>query len=229
MTLSTPVALSAQGSILGQHTVNVRLKPSPIRDVLAALSTRSKAIAKMPDEKRPADEGRAWDVVGVEKLDGIIIAIDFVETPVEQLVTQVLGCVGFAYTEVEDRIVIDRAEGALPRERCTSVTRYAQLDDNPSTSMAATKFSFHSESISAFDFIQVFSREMQRNVAVAYTDIDPMKKLKLRVSVADMPTDDVMTSLFDCIGWKLDKVGGAYFGSRPALSMPGTCKEFGVL
>jgi hypothetical protein len=38
-----------------------------------------------------------------------------------------------------------------------------------------------------------------------------------------------MTSLFGCIGWKLDEVGGAYFGSRPALSIPGTCKEFGVL
>ena len=60
--LSLTVSVRAQDSLLGQHKINLELKPLPAAEVLHILSFRSKTVAQQAE---PAtDAGRAWEVEG---------------------------------------------------------------------------------------------------------------------------------------------------------------------
>ncbi|HEY7638538.1 MAG TPA: hypothetical protein VH814_02350 [Steroidobacteraceae bacterium] len=104
-TLAVTLPLHAQDSILGQHKIDLRLKPLPVADVLNILSVRSKSVGRVTEQT--AEWGRPWTVEGVDQLAGIVVTVDFVATPVHEVVDETLGCIGYAYAERADRIVIE--------------------------------------------------------------------------------------------------------------------------
>jgi hypothetical protein len=228
--MSSP-SVRAQDSVLGQHTVNLRLKQIPVGEVLKILSGRSKAVAKQPDGVRPTDEGRPWEIDGADKLDGIFVGVNFVETPVEQMVKQLLGCVGFSYVEQGERITIEKSALMLPADQCTSVTRAlppgaASADV---TSASTRKFSFQFESISAHEFVMNFSNEAKQNVTGPFDDIQSLKDIKLRVKVVDMQEEDVLKNALGCIGWKSEKTRMGYVISKSDNPIPRECSGFSIL
>jgi hypothetical protein len=101
---SLSATLHAQDSLLGQHKIDLELKPLPAAEVLNILSLRSKAAAHSATPQ--GDVGRPWEVIGAEQLAGILVAVDFVLTPVQQVVAEMLGCIGFTYTESGQNVVV---------------------------------------------------------------------------------------------------------------------------
>lgn len=230
LVISAPQAVQAQRSALGYHTINLRLKPSPVADVLSILSARSKVTAKLPEGQR-LDEGRAWEVDGADKLDGIVVAVNFVETPVEQLVTQLLGCVGYGYSEVGDRISIEKISETLPVEQCKSVTQVALAEGAVVSSRPSIErqYSFQLESISALDFIKSFSNDTRQNVLIPYEKVDSLKNIKVSVNLADMAETEVLKNFLECIGWKYERTNAGYIASESAESRLRECHGFRIL
>jgi hypothetical protein len=221
----------AKNSVLGQHTLNLQLKPTPVGEVLKLLSGRSKAVAKLPEGLRPADEGRPWEVDGADKLGGIVVAVNFVETPVEQLVAQLLGCVGFGYVESGDRIAIEKSAQTIPAEQCTSVSRVSPPPSASATSASysARMHSFDFEAIPALDFIERFSNEATKGIVVPSGQTEYLKNITLRVKVVDMPEDDVLRNMFGCIGWTFDNTRMAYVAFKSDARVQRECRGFSVL
>ena len=221
-------SVQAQDSLLGNHKIDLRLRPLPVGEVLDLLSVRSKSAMHSAD--RPADAGRAWEVAGAEQLAGIVVKVDFVATPVSQVVAETLGCVGFAYKEQGNRIVIEKAAQALPADRCRSVSRVSSSAIASSQTRPAPdkKYSWQLASISADEFMTTFSRESGQNIVVPATQNELLHRIKLRVQVSDMSEAEVLQNLFGCIGWNYQQTSAgisAFRGARPAAD----CRGFTVL
>lgn len=228
--LSLSSSLCAQDTLLGRHTINLSLKPLPAGEVIKLLSLRSKTVARLAEP--PADEGRPWEVDGAELLESTVIAVNFTETPVHQVVAETLGCIGFAYTEHGDRIVIERAAQTLPADRCRSVSRVsaAAAASGHKEPSPKKKYSWHLASISALEFIKAFSQETGQNIVVPFAQTKLLQNITLRVYVTDMPETEVLQNLLGCIGWKQEKTSGglSVFKAEGALS-PSECRGFAVL
>jgi hypothetical protein len=221
-------AAQAQDSLLGQHQINLKLKPLPAAEVLNVLSVRSKAAAHSAD--RPADAGRAWEVAGAEQLAGIVVQVDFVGTPVSQVVAETLGCIGFAYREQGDRIVIEKAAQTLPADRCRSVSRMSASSIAASQAKPApdSRYSWQFASISAAEFLSTFSRETGQNIVVPATQNELLHNIKLRVNISELSAAEVLQNLFGCIGWNYEQTSAgisAFKGAQPATE----CRGFTVL
>lgn len=228
--LSLTFSLRAQNGLLGQHKINLDLKPLPAAEVLNILSVRSKTVAQQAQPA--ADAGRAWEVEGAEQLAGIIVKVDFVETPVSQVIAETLGCIGFAFTERGNRIVIARAARALPVERCGSVSRISTVAVASDQTQAAPEkaYAWQFAATSALEFIKTFSRASGRNIVWPYAQTELLQAIKLRVDVANMPEAEVLRNLFGCIGWEYQETGSniAAFKADAALP-PSECRGFIVL
>lgn len=228
--LSPASSLRAQATLLGQHKINLKLKPLPAAEVLNVLSLRSKSVAQRAEP--PADEGRAWEVDGAEQLAGIVVAVDFAATPVPQVVAETLGCIGFAYTERDDRIVIERAVRALPADRCRSVSRVSQsaLATGQTQPAAQQKYSWQLASISALEFIKSFSSESRQNIVWPYTQTELLRNIELRVNIAGMSQAEVLKNLFGCIGWQYEQTSAGISAFKADGALPATdCHGFTVL
>ena len=221
-------AAQAQDSLLGDHKINLKLKPLPAAEVLDLLSVRSNSAAHSAD--RPADAGRPWEVAGAERLAGIVVQVDFVATPVSQVVAEILGCIGFAYQEQGNRIVIEKAAQALPADRCRSVSRVQASASASSQAKPAPdkKYSWQFAAISAAEFMSTFSRESGQNIVVPATHNALLQDLKLRVNVAEMSAAEVLQNLFGCIGWNYRQTSAAIIAFRGAPPA-GECRGFTVL
>lgn len=220
-------AAPAQDSLLGHHKINLKLKAMPAAEVINVLSVRSKSAVHSAD--RPADAGRAWAVEGAEQLAGIVVQVDFVATPVSQVVAATLGCIGFGYTEHSNRIVIVKAAQALPADRCRSVSRVPASAVATQTKPAPDrKYSWQFAAISAAEFMSTFSRESGQNIVVPATQNELLRNIKLRVDVSDMSAHEVLQNLFGCIGWNYEQTSAgisAFKGVPPAIA----CRGFTVL
>ena len=225
---SLAATLHAQDSLLGQHKIDIRLKPLPAADVLNVLSLRSKAAAHSAAPQ--GDVGRPWEVAGAEQLAGIVVAVDFLQTPVQQVVAEILGCIGFGYTEQGNRIVVEKAAQALPADRCRSVSRISGSAGAHAEPAPEKLYSWQFASKSALEFVEIFSRESGQNVVVPYTRTEQLRNIRLRVDVADMTADQVLQNLFGCIGWKYERTGTdiAAFEARD-VSPATQCHGFTVL
>jgi hypothetical protein len=228
--LSLALSLQAQDSLLGHHTINLQLKPLPAAEVLNVLSARSKMIARLAHP--PTDEGRAWEVDGAEQLEGLVVAVNFVETPVPQVIGETLGCIGFAYQERADRIVIEKAAQALPAARCRSVSRMSAsaVASSQTEALPAKTYSWQLASTSALELIDRFSRESGRNIMLPFTQIGLLRNIQLRVNVSRMPEAEVLQNLFGCIGWQYEQTSAGISASKPEAAPPATqCRGFTVL
>jgi hypothetical protein len=114
--LALTSSVQAEDGLLGRHKIDLRLKSLPATEVLNLLSVRSKAVGQLPESV--ADRGRPWLIEGADKLDGIVVVVNFSATPVQQVVAEILGCIGFGYTEHGDRIVIEQQAHTLPPDQC---------------------------------------------------------------------------------------------------------------
>ena len=226
---SLPLSLRAQDSLLGHHKINLELKPLPAAEVLTLLSLRSKSAAHSAD--RPADAGRAWEVAGAEQLEGIVVKVDFVATPVSQVVAEILGCIGFAYEERVNRIVIEKAAQRLPADRCRSVSLVsasAIASGGQAKAALGEKYSWQFASISALEFISIFARQSGQNIVVPATQQELLRDVKLRVNISDMSAAEVVKDLFGCIAWDYQQTsaGISAFKGAPRAS---ECRGFTVL
>jgi hypothetical protein len=223
-------AAQAQDSLLGHHKINLELKPLPAAEVLNVLSVRSKSIAQLPQP--PTDEGRAWEVEGAEQLEGIAIKVDFAQTPVPQVIAETLGCIGFAYREAGNRIVIEKAARALPADRCSSVSRVspAAVASSHVESLPGKAYSWQFPAVSALDFIRTFSQQSGRNIVWPYPQTELLRNIQLRVNVANMTEAEVLTNLFGCIGWQFEQTHEVISAFKPSSVPPPTqCRGFTVL
>jgi hypothetical protein len=228
--LSLTLPLRAQDTLLGQHKINLRLKPLPAAEVLNALSVRSKAVAGARQQQ--ADQGHPWEVAGAEQLEGIVVAVEFVETPVQQVVAEILGCIGFAYTEQGNHIVIEKAARALPADRCRSVSRAAAraLAGVRTATSPEKNHSWQFAAISALEFIETLSSASQRPIVVPFTQTGLLRNIKLRVNVSNMPEAEVLKNLFGCIGWKYEQTGAGISAFAAETAPPhAECHGFTVL
>ena len=228
--LSLTSSLRAQDSLLGEHKINLQLKPLPAAEVLNILSVRSKAVAQQAEPSK--DTGRAWEVDGADQLEGIVVKVDFAETPVSQVIATMLGCIGFAFTEQGNRIVIARAARALPAERCGSVSRISTNAVARDQRQAAPEraYSWQFATTSALDFIKTFSAASGRNIIWPYTQTELLQTIKLRVNVSNMPETEVLQNLFGCIGWKYQQTGADISAFKADAALPPTeCRGFIVL
>lgn len=228
--ISLTQALRAQDSLLGQHKIDIRLRPLPAAEVLNVLSVRSKAAAHSAAPQ--ADVGRPWEVAGAEQLAGIVVAVDFVQTPVQQVVSEILGCIGFAYTEQGNRIVIEKAAEALPAVRCDSVSRASgSAVASSDTERAAEKtYSWQFAAKSAREIIDILSRESGRSIVLPYTQTEQLRNIKLRVNVANMSEGEVLKNLFGCIGWTYEQTNGGISAFKADRAPPAAeCHGFTVL
>jgi hypothetical protein len=226
--LSLPLSLRAQDSLLGHHKINLELKPLPAAEVLNLLSVRSKSAAHSAD--RPADAGGVWEVEGAEQLAGIVVKVHFVETPVSQVVGQILGCIGFAYQEQGDRIVIEKAAQRLPAARCRSVSIVSASAVASAQTQAAPdqKYSWQFASISALEFIGIFAKQSGLNIVVPATQNELLRDIELSVNISDRSADEVVKDLFGCIAWNYQQTsaGISAFKGAPRAS---ECRDFTVL
>lgn len=159
--LALALPLRAQDSLLGHHKIDLELEPLPAAEVLNLLSVRSKSAAHSAN--RPADAGRAWEVTGAEQLEGIVVKVNFVATPVSQVVAETLGCIGFAYQEQDNHIVIEKAAQALPADSCRSVSRVSASASGRTRPAPDRKYSWQFASISALEFMTTFARQSGQN------------------------------------------------------------------
>ena len=225
---SLPLSLRAQDSLLGHHKINLELKPLPAAEVLNLLSVRSKSAAHSAD--RPADAGREWEVAGAEQLAGIVVKVDFVAAPVSQVVAEILGCIGFAYTEQGNRIVIEKAARALPADRCGSVARLPAAAIASGQTLPARTYSWQLASTSALEFIETFSQQSRLNIVVPFTQTELLRKTQLRVNVASMSEAEVLQNLFGCIGWKYRQTGAEISAfAADGTPAPTQCRGFTIL
>jgi beta-lactamase regulating signal transducer with metallopeptidase domain len=217
------------GSLLGRHTINLRLKPMPAAQVLQMLSNRSKAVARMPDP--PADEGRPWEVEGAGALDGLFVTVDFTETAVEEVVSQVLGCIGFGYRERDDRIELARIATPRSSNECRSVAMVSSPATASAQSSAAISksYTWETASISAFDFVQRWSTETARNIMMLHSEVEELKQIPLRVSVSNMRDEEALGELVKCIGWTYEKTSIGFNLSKPERVSPSPCRGFTLL
>lgn len=227
--LALTSAPAAQNTLLGNHKINLKLKPIPAAAVLNVLSVRSQTVAQLAEP--PPDEGRPWVVAGAEHLDGIVVTVDFVETPVPQVIAETLGCIGFAYTERGDRIVIERAARALPADRCRSVSRVhaSAVGSRHAEPSPDRKYSWQLASISALDFIDTFSLESGHSIVVPFTQTGLLRNIQMRVSVSDMTGGEVLRNLFGCIGWKHEETNGGISAFKADGAPAAECRGFTVL
>jgi hypothetical protein len=227
--LSLASPLHAQESLLGQHKINLRLKPLPAAEVLNVLSTRSKGVGQV--ETPSAEWGRPWKVEGADQLQGIVVTVNFVATPVEQVVATTLGCVGFAYSEHGDHIVIEKSEHVLPPDQCKSVTRVAAAGLASAPEPAPERqYSWHLQSISALEFIKMFANESRLNIIWPYRQTELLGNIRLRVDVSDMRQDDVLKNVLGCIGWEFERTNADVSAFRSATPRrEGECQGFSVL
>lgn len=214
LTLAYPTPALLQSELLGNHTINLRLKPMPAADVIDLLAARSRMVAKLSDGG-PADEGRPWEVEGADQLAGLVVAVHFVETPVTQAVTQLLGCLGFEHTEQGNRVLIRKSARTLSAEQCRSVQQVA-TPEKPSPAAADRRYSWRFDSISALELMQQFSSEAGLNLVVPFVERDRLEALKLRVAVAEMSEAEALSNLFGCIGWTYERTDSALV-ARPAI------------
>jgi hypothetical protein len=213
-------------SLIGDHPINLQLRRLPVADVVRILSARSKAVQ--------AQSGRpAWEVDGLDKLDGLFAETDFVLTPVNKVVAEVLGCVGFAYREHGNRIQIFEAERKLSAAECryTKVaTSAAAAQSRPARSQEKT-YSWRFESISAAEFLQHLATAAQSNIVRTHTaEADAYLADKmLRVDVANMTEREMLGNMLACIGWTYEKSDVGYLvyaaAGRP---LNGECRGFAV-
>lgn len=226
--LSPTSALRAQDTLLGHHKINLRLKPLPAAEVLNVLSVRSKTVAQGAEPQ--ADEGRPWEVDGAEQLDGIVVTVNFAETPVPRVVAETLGCIGFAYTERGNRIVIEKAARELPADRCLSVSRAAAPALASDRTATEKTHSWQFADISALEFIDIVSSASQRPIVWPFTQTELLRNIKLRVNVSNMPAASVLKNLFECIGWKYQQTGAGISAFKAdEAPVQGECHGFTVL
>lgn len=228
--LSLASPLQAQESLLGQHKIDLRLKPLPAAEVLNVLSTRSKGVGQV--ETPSAEWGRPWKVEGADQLQGIVVTVNFVATPVEQVVAQTLGCIGFAYAERGDHIVIEKSSHALPPDQCQSVTRVsaAELASTPREPVPERRYSWHLQSISALEFIKMFAAESRLNIVWPYQQTELLRDITLRVDVSDMRQDDILKNVLGCIGWEFERTNADVSAFKAATPRSeGECQGFSVL
>jgi hypothetical protein len=213
-------------SLVGDHPINLKLRRLPVADVVRILSARSKGVQ--------AQSGRpAWEVDGLDKLDGLFVETDFVLTPVEKVVAEVLGCVGFAYREHGNRIEIVEAERKLSAGECAHTkvaTSAAAADSRPARSPEKT-YSWRFESISAAEFLQLLATAAHSNILRTHTaEADAYLADKmLRVDVSAMTELEVLGNMLACIGWTYEKTDVGYLvydaAGRP---LKGECRGFAV-
>ena len=228
--LSLASPLHAQDSLLGQHKINLQLKPLPAAEVLNVLSVRSRSVGKVTEPT--AESGRPWNVEGADQLQGIVVTVNFVATPVEQVVAETLGCIGFAYTERGDRIVIEKSAQAMPADQCRSVTRMtaAEAASAPGEPAPEQRYSWHLQSISALEFIKMFASEARLNIVWPYQQTELLRNTRLRVDVSDMHKDDVLKNVLGCIGWDFERTNADVSAFKAAtLASEGECQGFSVL
>lgn len=217
----------AQSDLLGRHTVNLRLKPMPAADVLNVLSMRSKAVDSLGVRHA---EGRPWDVDGAELLDGLVIAVHFVETPVEDQVARILGCLGFSYQENGDRIQIVKAARALSAGECESVKLVSpHASDNASLDRKLNN-TWKLESISGMDFIKRYAHDTHNMVKVPDEYIAALAQIRLRVEISGMNDGEVVENFANCIGWTLQSSSEGFVFTKPETVNARTpCQGFTVL
>lgn len=223
-------SLRAQDSVLGQHKINLQLKPLPAAEVLNVLSVRSKSVGKVTEPT--TESGRPWNVEGADQLQGIVVTVNFVATPVEQVVAQTLGCIGFAYAERGDHIVIEKSSHALPPDQCQSVTRVsaAELASTPREPVPERRYSWHLQSISALEFIKMFAAESRLNIVWPYQQTELLRDITLRVDVSDMRQDDILKNVLGCIGWEFERTNADVSAFKAATPRSeGECQGFSVL
>jgi hypothetical protein len=228
--LSLTATLRAQDSLLGHHRIDLKLKAVPAAELLSVLSLRSKAVAQHAGPS--SDEGRPWEVEGSDQLEGIMVAVDFVATPVPQVVAETLGCLGFAYQESGNRIVIEKSADVLPADRCRSVARVAvtTVASGHIEPVSKKTYSWQLASISALEFIRVFSREAGKNIFVSNAQAGLLQDIMLRVDVSGMTDTEALHNLLGCIGWKLEKTSKGILALQADDAPPATeCRGFTVL
>lgn len=228
--LATASQVHAQDSILGQHRIDLRLKPLPAADVLSILSVRSRSVGHVTEPT--AEWGRPWTVEGADALQGIVVTVNFTATPVQQVVEETLRCVGYTYAEQDDRIVLEKAAQTAPSDQCRSVTRVsaAELPGGPQQRATDRRYSWHLQSISALDFIKMFSSESGLNIVWPYQQTELLRGIQLRVNVARMREDDVLKSVLGCIGWEYERTNGGVSAFRvDAPLASGKCQELTIL
>lgn len=212
-------------SLIGDHPINLQLRRLPVADVVRILSARSKGVQ--------AQSGRpAWEVDGLDKLDDLFVETDFVLTPVNKVVAEVLGCVGFAYRENGNRIEIVEAERRLSAGECphTKVATSAAADRRPARSPEKT-YSWRFESISAAEFLQLLATAAQSNIVRTHTaEADAYLADKmLRVDVSNMTELEMLGNMLACIGWTYEKTDVGYLvyaaAGRP---LNAECRGFAV-
>lgn len=223
-------ALHADETLLGHHKIDLRLKPLAAAEVLNVLSMRSKAVAGLAEP--PADEGRPWEVAGAEQLEGIVVTVNFVETPVPQVIAETLGCIGFAYREQGDRIVVEKAAQALAAERCRSVTRVSApaVARDRTESAPDRKYSWQLASVSALEFVNLFSAQSGQSIIVPFTQAELLRNIELRVNLSDMTGAEVLQNLFGCIGWRHERTDKTISAFKADSAPPSSeCRGFTVL
>lgn len=223
------IATSAQSQndLLGHHTINLRLKPIPAAQVLELLSARSHAMAKLKDA--PADEGRPWTVEGASLLAGVTVKVEFVETPMHEVVSRLLGCIGFGYEERSDRIRIVSAD-TWPPDRCSGVERVATANANSESARDQNKtYSWSFASISAFDFARHWSNDTNRAVVVPNRENEEFKKIMLNVELRDVQAQDALQALARCTGYAVEMRGDGFIVTTSERARPESCDGFEVL
>lgn len=214
-------------SLIGDHPINLKLRRLPVADVMRILSARSKAVQ--------AQSGRpAWEVDGLDKLDGLFVETAFVLTPVDKVVAEVLGCVGFAYRERASRIEIVEAERKLSAAECPHITvaTSAAVADSHSAPSPEKTYSWRFESITAAEFLQLLASAAQSNIVRTHTaEADAYLADKmLRVDVANVTELEALGNMLACIGWTYEKTNVAYLVYEAAgRPLKGECKGFAVL
>jgi hypothetical protein len=226
--LSLALPLRAQDSLLGQHKIDLRLKPLPAAAVLNLLSVRSKSVGQLPQSE--ANQGRPWEVEGADELEGIVVTVNFVATPVQQVVAETLGCIGFAYTERGNRIVIEKSEHMLSPDQCRNVTRVSAEHPTGAPAARQKRYSWHLQSISALEFIKMFSNESGLNIVWPFPQTELLRNIRLRVDASDMGEDDVLNNMLGCIGWESERTNAdvsAFKAAAPRRA--GKCQGFSIL
>ena len=213
------LSVLAQPSVVGDHPINIKLKPLPADQVVKLISERSKAVQ--------AETG--WDVIGAEQLQHIIIDVDFEQVPVRQVLTEILGCSGFDFTEIGRRIEIKPRNHVFPPQQCIHVLVNPTLTDSPPITTKQTLYSYEFEAISAADFIRQFSLDAGLNIVMADSKMN-LQKQQLKISIESLPESVVMRKFFHCLGWEYHMVDNrvrAKYQGRSITTDP--CTEFQLI
>lgn len=215
-----------EDSVIGDHAINLKLRPMPVADVLRLLSARSRAVQAQSGQP-------AWQVDGLDKLDGLFIETDFALTPVDKVVAEVLGCVGFSYLEHGNRIEIVAAERKLRAAECPHITVSTAVAVGSRSAPSQQKtYSWQFESISAANFLRFLASAAQANILRTYTaEADAyLADTMLRVDVSNITEREALGNMLACIGWTYEKTDVGYLVYEAAgRPLRGECKGFTVL